>query len=231
MNREEITALFDQQAATYDQQWSKLAAINAALRLIADAAVSELPEGAHILCVGSGTGGEILHLAERFPHWRFTAVEPSSLMLEAFRRKAEEQGALSRCALHAGYLDSLPEGAPFDAATSFLVSQFILDREARTGFFQAIAQRLKPGGILLSSDLAGDLSARERQDLIKLWFKVMNQGGVPEEGLARMRQAYERDVAVLPPSVVRDLIASGGFASPTLIFQAGMIHAWAARRA
>ena len=38
-------------------------------------------------------------------------------------RKAEACGVASRCVFHAGYLDSLPSGQAFDAATALLVSQ------------------------------------------------------------------------------------------------------------
>lgn len=51
----------------------------------------------------------------------------------------------------------------------------------------------------------------------------------PEE-IERMREAYSRDVAVLPAGDVRDIITRGGFDSPILFFQAGMIHAWYAKR-
>ncbi|MCX6048907.1 MAG: class I SAM-dependent methyltransferase, partial [Chloroflexi bacterium] len=159
MQQEAITALFDQQAASYDQQWRKLAPINDALHLLTSTVLSELPPQAKILCVGAGTGAEILYLAQKFPEWRFTAVEPSTAMLDVCRRRVEEQGIAARCLFHAGYLDSLPSHGSFDAATAFLVSQFILEREVRSKFFQSIAERLCPTGLLVSSDLAGDLAA------------------------------------------------------------------------
>lgn len=233
MQKEKITEIFDRQASTYDQKWSRLAPINNALHLLTGTVLSELPQTARILCVGAGTGTEILYLAAKFPGWQFTAVEPSVAMLEVFRRRAEEHGILSRCVLHAGYLDSLPPGDPFDAATSFLVSQFILEGDARSGFFQGIAARLRPEGMLVSSDLACDLSAgTDQPGLLEVWLRVMSEGGAlpnPAE-IARMREAYQRDVAVLPPGEVRGIIARGGFAPPVLFFQAGMIHAWYAHR-
>ena len=231
MEQEEITALFDRQAPSYDQQWSRLSALNGALHLLTNAVLGGLPPKASILCVGAGTGAEILQFADRFPGWRFTAVEPSQPMLDVFRQKAEGHGILSRCAFHAGYLDSLPGDQDFDAATAFLVSQFILDRGARSAFFQGIADRLRQGGILVSSDLAGDLGEAETQQLLRLWFTLMSgEGGVPEEGVERMREAYSRDVAVLPPDDVREIITQGGFEAPTHFFQAGMVHAWSAIR-
>lgn len=232
MQPEEITAIFDKQASSYDQQWRKMAPINDALHLLTSTVLSELPPKANILCVGAGTGAEILYLAQKFPEWHFTAVEPSIAMLDVFRRRAEEHGISSRCVFHPGYLDSLPSNGSFDAATAFLVSQFILDRQVRSKFFQSIAERLGPEGVLVSSDLAGDLAAPECRDLLDLWFRVMKGSGAlssPEE-IERMREAYRRDVAVLPLRDVRDIITRGGFDSPVLFFQAGMILAWYAKR-
>lgn len=232
MQQEEITTLFDKQAASYDQQWSKMASINDALYLLTSAVLADLPPQAHILCVGAGTGAEILYLAQKFPEWRFTAVEPSAAMLDVFRRRAEEQGISSRCVFHPGYLDSLPSHGSFDAATAFLVSHFIQDRQVRSAFFGSIAERLRPAGILMSSDLAGDVAAPDVQDLLDVWFRVMSgSGSLPSpEAIKNMREAYRRDVAVLPPQDVRSIITRGGFDSPVLFFQAGMIHAWYAKR-
>jgi tRNA (cmo5U34)-methyltransferase len=95
MQKEEITAPFDKQASSYGQQWSKMAPINDALYLLASTVLSELPPKANILCVGAGTGTEILSLAQTFPEWHFTAVEPSPAMLDVFRRRAEEHGLTS----------------------------------------------------------------------------------------------------------------------------------------
>ena len=230
MQKEEITTLFDKQATSYDQQWRRMAPINDALHWLTSIVLGELPAQAKILCVGAGTGAEILYLAQKFPEWHFTTVEPSTAMLAICQRRAAEQGIASRCVFHAGYLDSLPRNGVFDAATAFLVSQFILACEERSQFFQNIADRLGPDGIFVSSDLAGDLAAPEGQELLDLWFRVMSGGSTSPEGVERMRTAYQRDVAVLPPQDVHDLITRGGFDAPVRFFQAGLIHAWFAKR-
>ena len=60
-------------------------------------------------------------------------------------------------------------------------------------------------------------------------FGVMRNADVSPDDVERMRQAYERDVAVLPPDAVAGLIASGGFETPVPFLQTGLIHAWYAR--
>ena len=223
---------FDQShAATYDQKYAKLAAMRDALHLLIGAIFADLPAEARILCVGAGTGQELIYLAEKFPGWRFVAVEPSAPMLDVCRRKAEERGLASRCAFHEGYLETLPPTEPFDAATSLLVSQFLLASDARTAFFRAIAQRLRPGGFLATADLASDLASPAYQSLLDVWIRLMRETGSPPEQLEKMRVVYGRDVAVLPQERICALIAEGGFETPVQFLQTGLIHAWFARSA
>lgn len=221
------SVIFDEKhAAGYDTRFAKAAAMTDALHLLTAAVLSDLAAEARILCVGAGTGAEIISLARRFTGWRFTAVEPSGPMLAVFRRKAEEGGIAGRCEFHEGYLDSLPASEPFDAATAFLVSQFVLDSVARTGFFRAIADRLRPGGTLVAADLAADIATEEYRSLFEVWVRVLD---VPPEKADGMRTAYGRDVAVLPVERVSEIIRAGGFETPVRFLQTGLIHAWYAR--
>lgn len=231
MRDDELKAVFDQMAQGYDKRWEKMAPINNGLHYLLESVFAELPGAAHILCVGVGTGTELLHLASRFPRWHFTAVEPSCAMLEVCRQRVEEQGFTPRCSFHEGYLASLASSALFDGATCFLVSQFILEPQVRTGFFREIAERLKPDAVLASSDLAADVNSENYESLLRVWLQAMSSGGVSEVELDRMRAAYAKDVAIMPPATVASIIGAAGFAAPVQFYQAGLIHAWFARRA
>ena len=230
MRDEELKALFDQQAAGYDRQWAGMAPIREALYLLLDALFVGLSSDARILCVGAGTGAEIAHLAKRFPGWRFTVLDPSGAMLEVCRQRAQREGFLPRCDFHEGYLDTLATGPAHDGATCFLVSQFLLEPAARTGFFRQIAQRLKPGGLLANADLAADIQSPAYEVLLPGWMTLMSSAGVDAQMLARARAAYARDVAVLPAPQVAEIIQAAGFAAPTQFFQAGLMHAWLCSR-
>lgn len=230
MNQNEIKALFDQQAASYDTQWVKTAAIQDCLHLLVESLFVELPTDARILCVGVATGAELVHLARRNRGWRFTVVEPSGPMLDICRQRAEQEGFMPRCVFHQGYLESLSVCGLHDAATCFLVSHFILQPQARSEFFRQIATRLKPAGLLASSDLASDVNLPEYRVLLHAWMTMMATAKISHENVERLRQAYANDVGIFPPNKVAAIIASGGFEFPVQFFQAGLIHAWLSKR-
>jgi tRNA (cmo5U34)-methyltransferase len=223
-------ALFDEShAASYDERFAKLVPMRDALHLVTQLALSELPPDARVLCVGAGTGAELLHLAAAFPSWRFTAVDPSEPMLRRCRARVEEAGLSARCRLHQGTVEDLsPEDGPFDGATALLVSQFLVEPEARRRFFRAIAGRLRAGAPLVVADLA---CAAAPEGLVDLWGRAWLHAGVPAEQVARLREPFGKLVAVLSPEEVEAIIAAGGFEAPLRCFQSVLIHGWLARRA
>lgn len=222
------STLFDEsKAASYDERFAKLAAMRDALHLVTQLALDDLPADARILCVGAGTGAELLHLAAAFPGWRFTAVEPSGPMLARCRLRAETHGIASRCHFHEGYVESLHGEGAFDGATALLVSQFLVDRDARRAFFRAIADRLRPDAPLVVADLA---CSAPTDALRALWERAWLHADVPAAAVARMSEAFGRQVAVLAPEEVAAIIAAGGFDTPFQCFQSILIHGWVARR-
>ncbi len=230
MDNDELRRAFDRQARSYDKQWSRMAPINDGMFFLLDAVLASLPGDARILCVGVGTGTELIHLAMAFPGWTFTAVDPSTSMLDICRQRVGELGLSGRCVFHEGYIDSLPEDEHYDATMCFLVSQFILDARARTQFFGQIASRLVPGGILATSDLSTDIESPVYDALLPVWQRVMTPSSDSAEALERMREGYARDVAILPPAAVASIIESAGFDPPVRYFQAALICGWFARR-
>lgn len=231
MQNQESSIVFDQErASSYDKRFAKLAPLNAALHLLIRLVLSELPADARILCVGVGTGSELINLAQTFPQWQFTAVEPAAPMLDICRQRAEECGIASRCTFHEGYLDSLPASHSFDAATCLLVSHFFVQQDERRNFFSQIASRLCPHGYLVSSSLASDMSTSAHQSLLEVWLRMLRYSEVPAEEVEKSYASWGRNVAVVPPLEVESIIASSGFDTPVLFFQTLFIHAWYAKR-
>lgn len=226
MNQEELKAVFDKQASGYEDQQRKLAPIHEGLYFQLEWILSELPQAARILCVGLGAGAELSYLARRFPNWRFTAVEPSGAMLDVCRQRAKREGFISRCDFYEGYVESLPDIELHNAATCFMVSQFILDHRERSGFFRAISEKLKPKGILVSADLSSTVGSPEYQALLKVWVNMLHAANVPADAIDKIHSAWEKDVSILPPDDVKQIIKRGGFELPVQFYQAGFVHAW-----
>src|SRR5690606_20887786 len=129
---------------------------NDALYLLIKSVMAPLPEDARILIVGVGTGTEIIELAHQFPNWKFTALDPSELMIEVCREKIIAAQLHERCEFRVGFLEDHPSDQRYDGAMALLVSQFMTDQIQRTAFFRDIASRLNPKGIFVNADLTGD---------------------------------------------------------------------------
>ncbi|MBL7646914.1 MAG: class I SAM-dependent methyltransferase [Candidatus Hydrogenedentes bacterium] len=219
-------AFDEEHAAAYDERFARLAPFKDALHLAMRGLLAELPVNARILSVGAGTGAELLYLANAFPGWTFTLVEPAPAMLNRCREKAAVAGINARCTFHEGYLDALPHAEPFDAATSILVSQFVLIRQKRVNYFQDIAARLKPEGHLVTADLAGEPGTTN----FEAWIALQKYNGSSDEQADQYRTALKEHVAVAPPKEVADIITEGGFDTPTLVCQTLLIHMWHSRK-
>ncbi|WMN60684.1 class I SAM-dependent methyltransferase [Pseudoalteromonas xiamenensis] len=225
MNKDEIVQAFDEMAPNYDTQWSRMAPITNTLYFFMESLLKNRPKNASILCVGAGTGREIAHLAQRFPSFRFTVVEPAKNMMERCIEMTKELDIYERCTFHCGFLDSLGESTRHDAATSLLVSHFLMDMQARSDFFAQIALRLKPRGLLINADLTADTSDTRYAVLLDFWITLMMNADLSQELIDKARQAYTTDVAILSRDSLNELMMKSGFEHPTTFYQAGMIQA------
>lgn len=223
MNQTEITAIFEQQAAGYDAQWQHMWPVNDCLYLLLKGVFKSLKKNAHILCVGAGTGHEVVELAQRYPEMQFTVVEPAKAMMDLCQSKLKNAGLDDRCNFMNGYVESLSTNRQFDAATAFLVSHFMVDQEERVSFFQQIAQRLKSGGVFINTDLTADIQSSDFQALLNIWFATMAEN-MPEEQMQQMKKAYSELIGVIPQHRLQELIKASGFHSSFCFYQAGLIQ-------
>lgn len=224
-------------AEGYDREFERLGAIKELLHLLLRIRFAELPDDARILVAGAGTGAEARFLAPLFPGWRFTLVDPADGMLAVAERHANAEGFADRCVFHHGYVSSLPVES-HDAATSILVSQFLTDAGERRAFFEDIAQRLEPGGLLFNADLAADRDAPSFDGAMDLWlamttYAAHGRGGdasASEGKRPSFRDLFGKVVAAHDPTMVETLIQQAGFTEIVPCFQAVLIRAWFATR-
>ena len=74
-----------------------------------------LPESAHILVVGCGTGYELGYLLQTFPNWHFTATDLSAAMLDKARTSLQDLNVDHRVDFHLGDVHELENIVSFDA--------------------------------------------------------------------------------------------------------------------
>jgi tRNA (cmo5U34)-methyltransferase len=217
-------------AEKYDERFIKIRAINDCLHLLIRLTLEGLPADASILCVGVGTGADILGLADAFPGWRFMGVDPSEHMLDVCRERMRERGLLPRCELVHGYVADIPEEPRFDAVLCLLVTHFVKDPGARQDMFKGMAARLKPGGYLVNAEISHDMASPEFQDLTEKWKAMHRLTGGGEQQVEGMIRALREHVAVEPPAVVEEYLRQGGLALPVQFFQSFLIRAWYSRK-
>lgn len=111
--------------ASYDDHIRKLIPAYELVHQQIEAILStELPENAHILIAGCGTGYELSYLLEQHPHWTFTAIDPSVTMLEQAKKNLAPFAAEQRVRFIQSTTHGL-ERDTFDAALAILVAHFI----------------------------------------------------------------------------------------------------------
>lgn len=221
---------FDQDmAAAYDRRNSGLKPISECLHFLMRLVLDELPDDARLLCVGVGTGAEILSLAKDRPGWTFVGVDPSQQMLEVGRSRLEQAGVLDRCDLVPGYVEDVAEHG-FDAAIALLVAHFIL-RADRPAYYGAIHERLKPGGRFVSAEISCKLDGEEFPAKLRNWEQVQKLMGATPDTLASLPETLRNVLGIVSPEDTVALWRDAGFTPPIDFFQAFMIRGWHAKRA
>lgn len=217
---------FNKEASeVYDEKNRKLAPIADGMHFLIRLALKDLPARARILCVGVGTGAEILSLAQAYPEWTFLGVDPSAEMLEVCARRLDDAGLRARCELIAGYVQDLPTGEEFDAVLSVLVGHFV-GREDRLGFYQNMAKRLRRGGLLVNTEISFDLDSDAFPAMLKNWEQVQSLLGANAESLASLPMVLREMLTVLSPAETENMLRQSGIAVPVRFFQAFMITGW-----
>ena len=216
---------FTEAARSYDERNRQLAPIVENLHFLIRLILKNAPVHTRVLCVGVGTGAEILSLSKSFPEWTFVGVDPSIGMLDVCRERLSNAGLLNRCELIHGYVQDVPPGENFDAALSILVAHFV-KREERLSFYQAMCGRLRTGGFLINTEISFDLDSREFPLMLKNWEAIQSMMGAAPESLANLAVQLRKMLSVISPVETENLLSQSGINLPVRFFQAFMISGW-----
>ncbi|MCI5072324.1 class I SAM-dependent methyltransferase [bacterium] len=216
-------------AQVYDERNRKLSPIKDALHFSSRLILKTLPEDSKVLCVGAGTGSEILYFANIFPKWRFVALEPSKSMLDVCKKKMANAGLVNRCEFIHGYINDVPTQQDFNAILSLFVGHFV-EKENRIDFFKHMTQRLNIGGYLIHTEISFDLDSSKFPQMLEKWEEVQKLMGATPETLSNLPHQLREALTVLPPSITEKQMQQAGLKETIQFFQALMICGWFAKK-
>lgn len=218
-------------AKKYDDNNRHLTPIVDGLHYLIRVVLSELPSNSKILCVGAGTGTEIIQLAEVFPGFSFVAVEPSASMIEVCKERLDSAGLSDRCELNQGYVHELQAAERFGAALClFVFHHTATDSDDRSNIIAEVAKRLVPNGYFISAEISCDLASPDSDDIFEKWKALVRRSGAPEEKIQNLPKMFKEHLSILPPKTIEKLLIANGFRSPIQFFQSLLIRAWYCRR-
>jgi tRNA (cmo5U34)-methyltransferase len=187
---------------------------------------------AKLLVVGSGTGMELINYSQKNPGWLLTGVEPSPEMMTIAKQELANQRLSSQVNLHTGYLDTLPEREPMDAATLMLVMHFVPDDGSKLKLLKNIAQRLKPGAEFVLADLHGDKSLPYFAKFTQAW-KTFYFSQLDKESKIKVEQDFQtsidNSIYFIPEARIIELLSTAGFSQIAKFYNAFLFGAWSAK--
>ncbi|MCG8480520.1 MAG: class I SAM-dependent methyltransferase [Spirochaetales bacterium] len=225
MSKRSTNFFTEETAQTYDERNRQLEPISKALHFLTRLILENYPENSRVLCVGVGTGADILALAEAFKNWSFVAVEPSLSMLNVCRRRMENAQLATRCEFVHGFVDDVPLKPDFDIATALFVGHFV-KLEDRSSFYRGIIDRLRIGGCLINAEISFDLESESFPSMVRQWQSIQRLMGGTDESLKAVPKQLKETLTVLSPEKVEETLRESKIVTPVRFFQALMIAGW-----
>ncbi len=202
-----------------------LPSYDAMLRLTQTFYHSTLPEKAELLVVGSGSGNEILQLAEHKPAWSFVGIDPSEAMLQIAEERLKSLP--NQISLYQGtILDTKLPTAEFDAASCILVLHFIIGDQEKLATLKEIANNLKPGAPFVLVSKYGQPGSLETELQFDLWRAYwLQHTKLTSSEVADMEKSI-RSLSFMPEEDILTLLQKAGFTKPSRFFATTLFGGW-----
>ncbi|CBW26031.1 conserved hypothetical protein [Halobacteriovorax marinus SJ] len=231
MSSNKFVELFEEMGGeNYDNSNKRFKPISDNLHFLNNLILRDLPNDAVILCVGVGTGADIIHLAKENEGWQFVGIDPSSAMLERCVANLKSEGLEHRCELFHGHLSDYKDNEKFDAVLSLFVMHFIEKLSLREKVYEDIYSLLKLGGRLIVSEISADFSSNDYPSLLEDWCRLQYTSGPKNESAQRVKDVVENTLEVLSSKETKDMMKRCGFNDVTEFFQSFLIKAWHATK-
>ncbi|MEL6970990.1 MAG: class I SAM-dependent methyltransferase [Bacteroidota bacterium] len=226
MTTENIAIFSDQRAANYDTfvyDWIPFyPQLLETIPSMLDLTMSPFQNS--VLVVGSGTGNELLTLAQKRPDWALWGIDPSPDMV---MQAHEKLAAFPQVQVREGYVADLAEIPAYSAATLLLVLHFLPDDGSKLDLLQQIAQRLQAGAPLIIADIYG--TAQELGRNLE-FLRAMLPPHLSADAVEDRIQALPQRIQHIPESRLAELLQESGFEPPRRFFQAAIYGGWLTRK-
>jgi SAM-dependent methyltransferase len=155
-----------------------------------------------ILSAGCGTGMEAVQLAAAFSKGKVLGLDLSRMSLAYAGLKAKEHGVANVSFQQGDILRLAETGQSFDYIAAAGVLHHMADPKAG---WRALLKSLKPGGLMR----VGLYSKIAHRGLVAAQQVIVKNGFTPDA--ASMREFRRRSPELLPPEVLRDVMAHGDY--------------------
>jgi tRNA (cmo5U34)-methyltransferase len=222
-NQEE---LFQKLAEGYDGAIRLYQATYEAMLLLStDLARVTAPSGVRCLDYGTGTGAALPLLSAHFDE--VVAIDPGEAMLDLARARAKVECAgpsAAQVSFIQGTITS-PDAAAlgddsFDAIHCSLVLMFVKDDAEKIQVLQAFHRLLRPGGVLVLSELLVASDVDEEEARFALWRALMRHRGADDAFIAAAEGQVHRLMHRRSIEEIHALLSSAGFGRVQRPFQA-----------
>ena len=203
-----------------------LPSYDAMLRLSQAFLQMALPEKAHILIAGVGSGNELLHFADANHAWQFTALDPSQAMLAITKQKLSEQAVQNCTQLVEGTVLNASLTNQFDGATCLLVLHFIKTRAEQVATIKKLAQHLKQGAPFIVVCKCGKQGTEQTEQQFDLWRAYwLKNTKLSVEQVASMEKQI-RSLSFITEQEMLCILNDAGFEKITRFFSTTLFCGW-----
>ena len=219
----------DMGVEAYDGFNSNFKSLSKNMHILTMLTLQDIPSDAKILCVGVGTGADIIELAKINKGWTFTGIDPAKTMLDGCKEKIKKEGLSERCDFFHGYLSDFQSDQKYDAAFCFFVLHFI-NTKGRKEIYSDVNTYLKSKGHFVHAEISFDQNSEDYPLLLNHWKSLHRHGGATEEKLDNLDTVLREQLSILSPSETKKLILECDFKDPVQFFQSFLIRAWHSRK-
>ncbi|MCP3874585.1 MAG: class I SAM-dependent methyltransferase [Desulfobacteraceae bacterium] len=182
---------------------------------------------ARILVAGAGTGKEIIDCSQNNPYFSFTGFDPAEPMLSIAGQKVAAASLENKISLVLGLIDDVAE-KDFDAATAILVMHFLPDDGTKLNFLKGIANKLKPGALIVLVDLEGEIGSDEYNTLNAAWKNQQLFVRGKKDRVIEEFEIREKEVHFIPQKRIESLLTEVGFTKIHKFFKAYLFGGYVA---